>query len=129
MSPTAPRPLVGPLLSAVGAMHVALTPAVAPVGFRSLLRARVVDAVEGGDPAEATERALAFWFATTGVGLAALGWAVTALERTPGPLPRGLPLVLAGLGTWGAVQLPRSPFWVLLLLAGVAERGRRRTGS
>lgn len=123
-----PRPLIGPLLSAVGAVHVALTPVVAPVGFRGLLRAGVVDAVEGGDggEAEATDRALAFWFATTGVGLAALGWAVTALERTPGPLPRGLPVVLAGLGPWGVVQLPRSPFWVLLVLAGVTERARRR---
>lgn len=50
---------------------------------------------------------------------------MTALERRPAPLPASLPWVVAGVGAWGAVLLPRSPFWVLVAVGAVAEARRR----
>ena len=71
-------------------------------------------------------RTAAFWFATAGVGLVATGAVVTSLEHRVTPLPRSLPWVLLGVGAWGVVLMPASPFWVLGALAGLAEVRRRR---
>ncbi len=35
-------------------------------------------------------------------------------------------LSLAGLGVWGVLLMPKSPFWVFLALAGLAAQRRRR---
>ena len=130
MTPGRPRPLVGPLLVAVGTAHTALTPLLARTGFRAILRDGVLDAVDPPGPrrADATARRYAFWFATTGAAMVALGGVVTAAERGPDQVARTVPVALAGLGVWGVLTLPRSPFWVLLALAALAER-RRRAGA
>lgn len=62
-------------------------------------------------------------------GVVATGLVVTSVEHHVAPLPRSLPWVLLGVGVWGVALLPRSPFWVLGVLAGVAEGRRRRSGS
>ena len=118
------RRVVGPLLVVVGAVHVGLTPVLYPGAVRGVVDAGVLNAIES-DPERRAERALGFWFATTGVGLLALGWAVADIERRTQPLPRALPLVLLGIGAWGVILLPASPFWVFPVLAGVAEIRRR----
>ena len=122
-----PRPFVGPALVVVGAVHTTLTGVLYPDAVRGVLRAGVLDAVTAG-PAEVEGRLLAFWFATAGLAMAGSGVVVTALERRPQPLPRALPGVVAAVGLWGVVLLPRSPFWVLLALGVVAEVRRRRFG-
>jgi hypothetical protein len=119
------RAVVGPALMVVGAGHVALTPVLFGEATTSLVRGGVVNAVQA-DPQLATMRALPFWFATTGVGLVVLGAVVTSVERLEAPLPRSLPWLLAGIGGWGIVFLPKSPFWALVALGVVAEVRRRQ---
>jgi len=120
-----PRAVVGPALVVVGLAHTALTPVLYPAAVRTVLDAGVLDAVASA-PGDVQPRLLAFWFATTGVGLVATGCVVTALEHRVSPLPRSLSWVLLGVGAWGVVLLPASPFWVFPALAVVAEVRRRR---
>lgn len=120
-----PRPLIGPLLLIVGAVHVALTPRLFPASVRSILEGGVLGSVEA-DPEVTDLRALGFWYATAGVGLLALGWSVTEREQHRGPPPRGLAPMLAGLGVWGVALMPASPFWAFLALAAVTEVRRRQ---
>lgn len=119
------RAVVGPALVLVGVCHVGLTPVLFPDATFSLVRGGIVDAVRS-DPALATLRALPFWFATTGIGLVGLGAVVTSVERRDARLPVSLPWVLAGIGGWGIVFLPRSPFWALVALGVVAGLRRRK---
>jgi hypothetical protein len=112
-------------MTAVGAIHVALTPVLFRPAVRSALDAGVVGAVEA-DPDEAEGRGRAFWFATTGLGLMAYGLAVAERERQPAPLPAALPVALVAFGAWGVVLLPKSPFWVFGPLAALAAARRRR---
>lgn len=121
-----PRAVVGPALVVVGLAHTALTAVLYPGAVRRMLDAGVVNAV-ASDPTDVAARTAAFWFATTGVSLAASGVVVTSLEHRVSPLPRALPWVLLGVGGWGLVQLPASPFWVFPVLAVVAEVRRRRS--
>lgn len=117
--------MVGPGLVVVGAVHTGLTVVLHRKAVGDILRAGVLDAVTA-DRREVVPRSLAFWFATAGIGMSAAGAVVTSLEHRPSPLPRSLPWALAGVGAWGAALLPRSPFWVLGVLAALAEVRRRR---
>jgi len=98
------RPLVGPLLAAVGA---------------------VVAAIEA-EPALAERRGVGFWYATAGLALVAYGVTIAERERQAAPLPVSLPVTLTALGTWGVVLMPKSPFWVFGPLAVLAAVRRRR---
>lgn len=119
------RAVVGPALVVVGVAHTGLTLALYPGVVQRVVAAGVLDGVTS-DPDDVAARTAAFWFATTGVGLVATGAVVTSLEHRVSPLPRSLPWVLLGVGVWGVVLLPRSPFWLLVGLAGLAEVRRRR---
>lgn len=121
----AARAVVGPALVVVGLAHTALTAVLYPDAVRRMIDAGVLNAVTV-DPQDVAARTAAFWFATTGVGLITTGVVVTSLEHHVAPLPRALPWVLLGVGVWGLVQLPVSPFWVFPVLAVVAEVRRRR---
>ena len=123
--PAGRRAVVGPALVLVGAAHTGLTPLLHRDAVRGVLADGVLDGVRAS-AGQTGVRAHGFWFATTGMGLSALGWAITVIEHRPEPLPRALPAVLVGLGAWGVALLPRSPFWVLPTLGLVAELRRRR---
>lgn len=118
------RAVVGPALTVVGVAHVGLTAVLYTPAVRRIVDAGVLNAV-AVDPEDAAARTAAFWFATTGVGLVAIGLVVTSLEHHVTPLPRSLPWVLLGVGAWGIVLLPASPFWVFPVLAVGAEVRRR----
>lgn len=121
----AARAVVGPSLAVVGVVHTGLTLVLYPGAVRRVLAAGVLGGV-AADPEDVAARTAAFWFATTGVGLVATGLVVTSLEHRVSPLPRSLTWVLLGVGAWGVVLLPASPFWVFGALAGLAELRRRR---
>lgn len=121
----AARAVVGPALVVVGVAHTGLTLLLYPGVVQRVVAAGVLNGVTS-DPDDVAARTGAFWFATTGVGLVATGAVVTSLEHHVCPLPRPLPWVLLGVGVWGVVLLPASPFWVLGALAGLAEVRRRR---
>ena len=113
-------------MAAVGLVHVGITPLLFPESVRSMLDAGLVNSVEA-DPELTQLRGIGFWYATTGLSMVVSGWAVAVLERRPEGIPRALPLLLAGVGTWGVVLMPRSPFWVFFALAVLAT-ARRTSG-
>jgi hypothetical protein len=121
--PAARKPIVGPLLIALGTVHIGLTPVLYPRSVRSILDGSVIASVEA-DPAKAELRGLAFWYTTSGAALIAFGIAVTERERHSRPLPASLPSALTALGAWGVLLMPKSPFWVFPLLAAVAAARR-----
>jgi hypothetical protein len=118
------RPLVGPLLAAVGAVHIAITPIVYGASVRSVVDGGVVAAIEA-EPALAERRGVGFWYATAGLALVAYGVTIAERERQAAPLPVSLPVTLTALGTWGVVLMPKSPFWVFGPLAVLAAVRRR----
>ena len=120
------RPLVGPLLAAVGVIHVAITPLLHGASVRSVLDGGVVATIKA-KPALAEPRGVGFWYTTSGLALIAYGIAIAERERQAAPLPASLPVTLVALGTWGVVLMPKSPFWVFGPLAVLAA-GRRRAG-
>ena len=120
-----PRPLVGRLLMAVGAIHVAITPLLMPDSVRSIVEVGVLGSVEA-DPSLAQLRGIGFWYVTAGLGLVVVGRAVDELEGSDQGLPGAVPALLAGVGVWGAALMPKSPFWVVLALAVLGWTRRRR---
>ena len=122
------RPLVGPLLTTVGAIHVAITPLVYGASVRSVVDGGVVAAIEA-EPALAERRGVGFWYTTSGLALIACGIAIAERERQDAPLPVSLPVTLAALGTWGVVLMPKSPFRVFGPLAALAAVRRRHAPS
>jgi hypothetical protein len=108
----------------VGAAHIAITPLLFPRSVHSLLDGGVLGAVDA-DPTVSDLRALGFWYATSGVALLALGALIAEQERGKSPPSALVPGVLAALGTWGVLLLPKSPFWALIGLAGLSVARRR----
>lgn len=123
--PNRRRPLIGPLMIVVGVVHVAITPVLFPDSVASIVHAGVVNSIES-EPDLGQLRGIAFWYATAGVGLIFTGWVITELEKRGGSTPPALPLILVGLGVWGIVFVPKSPFWVFIALAVVAALRHRR---
>jgi hypothetical protein len=119
-----PVPVVGAMTTVVGAVHIAITPLLFPRSVRSLVDGGVLGAVDA-DAAVSDLRALGFWYATSGVALVALGAVIAEHERRESAPPALAPWALAGLGTWGVLLLPKSPFWVLIGPAGLSVARRR----
>jgi hypothetical protein len=119
MAPNRRRPVVGSLMVAVGVVHVGITPLLFPGSVQSIVEGGVVNSIEA-DPDLAQLRGIAFWYATTGLALIVSGWSVGVVERRAEPTPTALPLCLAGVGLWGVVLMPKSPFWVFVALAALA---------
>ena len=121
------RPLVGPLMAAVGAIHVAITPVVHGPSLRSVVDGGVVATIDA-EPALAERRGVGFWYVTAGLAMIAYGITIAERERQEAPLPASLPLSMAAIGTWGVLMMPKSPFWVFGPLAALAavRRGARR---
>lgn len=120
------RPVVGAALGLIGIVHVVSTPVLYPDSVASIRRGGVVAAVEA-DPELLPLRGLGFWYATAGLGIVALGVAVADLERADRLRPRHAAL-LAAIGLWGVVLVPKSGFWLFPPLAALAA-GRRRSDS
>jgi Family of unknown function (DUF6463) len=125
MSDPRNTPLVGPLVAAVGTIHVALTPLLYPQAVGSIRRSRVIASIEA-EPDQPEVRSLGFWYATCGLALIAYGALIAERERQQDPLPIAAPTALTGLGLWGVLLMPRSGFWALFPLAALAWRRRRR---
>jgi hypothetical protein len=120
------RRLVGRLAMVVGGVHVVIAPVLFPESMRSILDGGVVNAVEA-DATLAQLRGLGFWYVTAGLGLLVTGAVVDDLERRDVPLPRAVALGLGGIGVWGVVLMPTSPFWAIIGLGLLAARARRPT--
>ena len=121
---TGASPLVGPLMTAVGVVHVALTPVLYGDSVRSVVDGGVVASI-AAEPALAERRGVGFWYATTGLAAIAYGIAITERERQAAPLPASLPVAMAGIGAWGVVLMLKSPFRVFGPLAVLAAVRRR----
>jgi hypothetical protein len=118
---------VGPLITAVGVIHVASTPAFFPESVRSVIDGRVLGTVSAEDNAMPV-RAAGFWYAMAGVAVTAFGWLTGHVERSGGTLPAALPAALAGFGATGVALDPKSGFWVFFPLAWIARKRTPRAG-
>jgi hypothetical protein len=117
-------------VAAVGAIHLAITPVVYGAAVRSVVDGGIVASIEA-EPALAERRGVGFWYATAGLAMIAYGVAIAERERQAAPLPVSLPVALTGMGAWGVVLMPKSPFWVfgpLAALAAVRRRALTRAG-
>ena len=119
------RPVVGPALAVIGAVHVAVTPLVYPEGVRSVLSSRVIGSIEA-DPDQLHLRSSAFWYVTTGWSALITAALATRAERTTEGLPPWTGWALLGFAAWGAALMPKSGFWAFLAPAGLALRRARR---
>ncbi len=111
---------VGPLVTALGVVHVASTPVFFPESVRSIVDGRILGTVSA-EPTAMPVRAAGFWYAIAGVAIAAFGWMTGHVERNGGTLPAALPAVLAGMGTAGVTLDPQSGFWLFFPLAWIAR--------
>ncbi|MDT0305378.1 DUF6463 family protein [Streptomyces sp. DSM 44917] len=116
-----PRPLVGPLLGGIAALHVAAVAVFYDGGAGEILRAGVID----GAPDAPEEPDAAFWYLCAGLLLAALGALVWRAERAQArAVPAWLGWSLIGVGLAGALVKPASPFLVFVLVGVLALRRR-----
>jgi hypothetical protein len=116
---------VGPLITALGVVHVASTPVFFPESLRSIVDGRILGTLTA-EPSAMPVRKAGFWYAMAGVAIAAFGWTTGHVERNGGTLPAALPAVLAGMGTAGVALDPQSGFWLFFPLAWMARRRTRR---
>jgi hypothetical protein len=119
--------VIGAALGLIGIVHVAATPLIYPDSVASVLQGGVVAAVEA-DPELLPLRGLGFWYVTSGLGIVALGAAVADLERAHRLRPYHAAL-LAAIGLWGVLLVPKSGFWLFPPLAVLAARPRDADGS
>lgn len=109
-------------------VHLGMTPVFYGESLRSILDGGVLGAVDA-DPELATLRAAAFFYLTTGIFLALVGWMVMGAERRGDGAPRGYATALAVTGAWGVVLSPVSGFWLFFVLAWLARRSTARRVS
>jgi hypothetical protein len=119
----------GAALGLIGIVHVAATAAFYPDSVASVVQGGVVAAVEA-DPELVPLRGLAFWYVTSGLGVIALGVTVADLERR-NLLRLHHGALLGAIGVWGVLFVPKSGFWLFLLLAALAavRRGTARPAA
>ncbi|HLL23411.1 MAG TPA: DUF6463 family protein [Kofleriaceae bacterium] len=112
------RPLAGPALLAICAIHLACTPLFYGAGLDAIVFDGIFDAVLTGGATEA-ERASTFWYVATGLVLVPFGFLVWWVERHVGRLPAALGWLLLGFVALTVLLMPASGFWLFLVPAAV----------
>ena len=117
------RPIAGPVLAGIAALHLGTTPVFYGAAWAKIIREGVLDAVT----TPATEAA--FWWVAAGWGIAlvaVLGW---FYERRAGRLPLVFAILLLAFTAFHVVLMPASGFWLFLIPAVIisvqAARARR----
>lgn len=116
------RPLIGRALIAVGVVHTITTPGWYGGGLDEI----VDDGVIGAAPDSPGVPDAAFWYLSVGMALLLLAVLVHWAERRGDLSLRSLGWQLIGLGAFGALIEPASPFWGFIILGAivVARAGR-----
>ena len=109
------RVLSGPLLMAVGVLDLLYVLVFHSRQLAAIARDGFLDAVEVG-PAH-LDREVAFWHLACGMTFLLLGGLVRWTQSRTGVLPAFLGWSLLALGCFGAVLVPVSGFWLVLLQA------------
>ncbi len=105
------RHLIGPLVMALGILHVLFALVVGASDLRDIVLGGV-----GGLESSATGTEASFWSLLFGILAATLGYQIAWVESRFGVISPFPGAVLVGIGLFGAVLAPASPFWVVLLL-------------
>ncbi|GAA4428356.1 hypothetical protein GCM10023169_29380 [Georgenia halophila] len=116
-------PVVGGLLTLIGAVHVASTSLVYPEGVASVLDSRVIASIEA-EPDVLALRSAVFWYVTAGLLIIVIGALVIWVERFTGHVPRFVAWALLVVTAWGVLLMPVSGFWALLAPVAIALRAR-----
>jgi hypothetical protein len=121
------RAVVGPVLAAIAAVHLAFTPLFQPA-FGDLLRTRLTGAAPSASLAQTALQESGFWYVITGVGLLPLAGLAWWLERRGLRLPRALGVFFLLLACCGLLLGPVTGFW-LFLVPGLAVLLRSRSAG
>lgn len=117
------RRLTGPLLMALGALHVLFAVVAGSADLADIVRGGVGGLASSPDGAEA-----AFWSLLFGVLALTGGYQIHWAESRFGTVPAFPGWALVGIGLFGAFLAPASPFWLVLLL-GLAVLLQARRGA
>ena len=114
----------GHVLTAIGVLHLAVGSLAYAGPLAAIGRDRFFNAVDGH-----IDRDAAFWFMLTGLLLVLLGQLVRRAQRRLGTLPAFLGWSLLALSAVGALLMPFSGFWLLLVAAVLALAAARARGA
>ena len=123
------RPLAGPLLLGIGALHLLVGVLVHGQALADMAREGVIGTLAPRAGALLLDREAAFWFEMSGVGLLLLGGLALWAERRVGMLPASLGWSLLAMVALGVLVAPLSGFWFLLAPAVVILLRSRRTAT
>ena len=118
------RRMSGPLLVATGVLDILYVLVSYSRQFAAIFQEGLVDAVEVV-PAQ-LDRETAFWHLMFGATFVVLGGLVCWTQSRTGTLPAFLGWSLLALGLFGAILVPVSGFWLVLLLALLVLVAARR---
>lgn len=119
------RPYAGQIIIATAALHVLVGIAAFPAPLRDILNDGIVNAI-----GEYDDRNAAMWFMFNGALMLWLGITVQWTQARIGTLPPALGWSMLWLSLVGAVLVPASGFWIMILIAllliAVARSSPRR---
>lgn len=108
------RGLVGPLIAAIGVIHILSVAALRRRDILALGRRGV-----GGLRSASPQQASTFWSLLFGTMAATVGYLVTVSQRRSDVIPALPGWVMVGVGSLGVLLSPRSPF-ILVGVLGLA---------
>ena len=120
------RPLAGPLLLGIDALHLLVGVLVHGQALADMAREGVIGTLAPRAGALLLDREAAFWFETAGVGVLLLGGLALWVERRVGVLPASLGWALLAVVALGVSVAPVSGFWAFVAPAGVVLVRARR---
>ena len=123
------RRLVGPLLMAIGVLHLLAGPIFYPQPLAAIAQDGFFNTVNP-NPAQ-FDREAAFWWTVSGVMLLILGSLVHWAQAQTGRLPAFFGWALLASGVAGVILMPASGFWLFLppavLVLTLRRQGRSGT--